>query len=136
MQPQTMSASVFEGDSESVGNYRGWLIFAGITSMVLGTIAIVYDVSATLASVFLFGWLLMLAGFMQIVHAFQVRTWSGFFLYLLDGIIRATVGTLLVMYPGSGALTLTRDQVLAGWHSPARWHRGSSADARVQRLTA
>jgi uncharacterized membrane protein HdeD (DUF308 family) len=44
---------------------------------------------------------------MQIVHAFQVRTWSGFFLYLLDGIIRATVGTLLVAYPGSGALTLT-----------------------------
>ena len=107
MPSQTMSASVFEGDSESAGTYRGWLIFAGITSMVLGAIAIVYDVSATLASVFLFGWLLMLAGFMQIVHAFQVRTWSGFFLYLLDGIIRATVGTLVVMYPGSGALTLT-----------------------------
>ena len=107
MHSETMSASMFATDSGSSGNVRGWMIFAGITSMVLGAAAVIYDVTATLASVFLFGWLLMLAGFMQIVHAFQVRTWSGFFLYLLDGIIRATVGTLLVMYPGSGALTLT-----------------------------
>jgi uncharacterized membrane protein HdeD (DUF308 family) len=54
-----------------------------------------------------FGSLLMLAGVMQIAHAFQVRTWSGFFLYLLDGIIRTTVGVLLMLYPGSGAQALT-----------------------------
>ena len=106
MHSQTMTASAFAG-GESDGNVRGWVIFAGITMLVLGTAAVIYDVTATLASVFMFGWLLLLAGAMQIVHAFQVRTWSGFFLYLLDGIIRATVGTLLVVYPGSGALTLT-----------------------------
>ena len=49
----------------------------------------------------------MPAGITQIVHAFQVRTWSGFFLYLLDGILRAVVGTFLVLYPASGAVTLT-----------------------------
>jgi uncharacterized membrane protein HdeD (DUF308 family) len=106
MNTQTMTARTF-AVGESEGNVRGWVIFAGITLLVLGTAAVIYDVTATLASVLLFGWLLMIAGFMQIVHAFQVRTWSGFFLYLLDGIIRATVGTLLVAYPGSGALTLT-----------------------------
>jgi uncharacterized membrane protein HdeD (DUF308 family) len=106
MHSQTMAASTLAG-GDSVGNVRGWVIFAGITMLVFGTGAVIYDVTATLASVFLFGWLLMLAGVMQMVHAFQVRSWSGFFLYLLDGIIRATVGTLLVLYPGSGALTLT-----------------------------
>jgi uncharacterized membrane protein HdeD (DUF308 family) len=106
MQSQTMTASAFAG-GENEGDVRAWVIFAGIAMLVLGTAAILYDVTATLVSVFLFGWLLMLAGIMQIVHAFQVRAWSGFFLYLLDGIIRATVGTLLVIYPGSGALTLT-----------------------------
>jgi len=106
MHSQTMTASTFAG-GESEGNVRGWVIFAGITMLVLGSAAVIYDGTATLVSVFLFGWLLMLAGVMQIVHAFQVRNWSGFFLYLLDGIIRATVGTLLVVYPGSGALTLT-----------------------------
>jgi len=83
------------------------VIFAGIAMLVLGTAAVIYDVTATIASVVLFGWLLMLAGIMQIVHAFQVRSWSGFFLYLLDGILRATVGTFLVVYPGLGALSLT-----------------------------
>jgi len=106
MHSQTLTASAFAG-GESKGNVRGWVIFAGITMLVLGTAAVIYDVSATIASVVLFGSLLMLAGVMQMVHAFQVRTWSGFFLYLLDGIIRATVGTLLVWYPESGALTLT-----------------------------
>ena len=104
MNSQTMSALASgEGD----GNVRSWVIFAGITMLVLGTAAVIYDVTATLASVFLFGWLLLLAGAIQIVQAFQVRSWSGFFLYLLDGIIRGTAGTLLVVYPVSGALTLT-----------------------------
>ena len=106
MNSQTLTASAFAG-GDSKGSFRGWVIFAGISLLVLGFAAVIYDVTATIASVVLFGWLLLLAGFMQIVHAFQVRTWSGFFLYLLDGIIRATVGTLLVLYPGSGALAFT-----------------------------
>ena len=106
MSTQTMTANAFAGgDSES--NVRGWVIFAGISSLVLGTAAIVYNGTATIASVIVFGWMLMFAGFLQIAHAFQVRYWSGFFLYLLDGIIRATVGALLVIYPGAGAEALT-----------------------------
>src|SRR5580704_17096887 len=98
MHSQTMTVSAFAG-GDSEGNVRGWVIFAGITMLVLGTAAVVYDVTATLASVLLFGWLPMLTGFMQIVHAFQVRSWRGFFLYLLDRILRAALGTLLVAYP-------------------------------------
>ena len=107
MSSQTMTASMFATDGESSKNIRGWVIFAGITLLVLGTAAIIYDGTVTIASVVLFGWLLMVAGVMQIAHAVQVRYWSGFFLYLLDGIVRATVGTLLVLYPGSGAEALT-----------------------------
>jgi uncharacterized membrane protein HdeD (DUF308 family) len=76
-------------------------------SVALGIIALFYNSTATTVSVVLFGWLLMFAGVVQIVYAFQVTSWSGFFLYLLDGIIRATVGTLIIMYPGSGAQVLT-----------------------------
>ena len=106
MSSQTMTADIFVG-GDSDGNVRGWIIFAGIASMVLGIAAIVYDGTATTASVVVFGGLLMFAGLLQIGYAFQIRYWSGFFLYLLDGIIRATVGTLLVAYPGSGAQALT-----------------------------
>src|SRR6266446_2156476 len=106
MRAETLTASAFAG-GDSKNNFRGWVIFAGITLLVLGAAAVIYDTTATIASVVLFGWLLMLAGIMQIVHAFQVRSWSGFFLYLLDGIIRAAVGTLMVLYPGAGAEALT-----------------------------
>ena len=106
MSTQTMTANAFAGgDSDS--SARAWVIFAGIASMVLGTAAIIYNSTATIASVIVFGWVLMFVGFMQIAHAFQVRNWSGFFLYLLDGIIRTTVGTLIVLYPDAGAQSIT-----------------------------
>ena len=106
MSAETMTANFFAGDHDD-SNVRGWITFAGIASLVLGIAAIVYEGTATLASVIVFGWLLMVAGFLQVGYAFQMRYWSGFFLYLLDGIIRAVVGILLVLYPGSGAEALT-----------------------------
>jgi uncharacterized membrane protein HdeD (DUF308 family) len=106
MSTQTMSASAFTG-GESDSNFRGWVIFAGVLSLVTGAAAIVYNGSATIASVVVFGWLLLFAGFIEIGQAFQLRYWSGFFLYLLDGIVRAVVGGLLILYPNSGAQALT-----------------------------
>jgi uncharacterized membrane protein HdeD (DUF308 family) len=106
MSTDTMTAGTFTGGG-SDGSFRGWVIFAGILSLVLGIAAIVYNGTATIASVVVFGWLLMFGGFIEIAQAFQVRYWSGFFLYLLDGIVRAVVGALLVLYPQSGAQALT-----------------------------
>jgi uncharacterized membrane protein HdeD (DUF308 family) len=106
MSTDTMTAGTFTGGG-SDGSFRGWVIFAGVLSLVLGIAAIVYNGTATIASVVVFGWLLMFGGFIEIAQAFQVRYWSGFFLYLLDGIVRAVVGALLVLYPQSGAEALT-----------------------------
>ena len=106
MHSHTISADVFAGE-ESLGHFRSWAIFAGILLVALGIAAVIYDQTATIASVLVFGWVLALAGIMQIIHAFQVRDWSGFFVYLLDGIFRGTVGALLVVYPASGAMALT-----------------------------
>src|SRR5262249_51508213 len=107
MQSEAMTADIYQGISDSARSFRGWVTFAGVAMLVLGIAALVYDRTATTASVVLFGALLMFAGIVEIVHAFQVRTWSGFFLYLLDGIVRTAVGTYLVAYPGSGAQALT-----------------------------
>jgi uncharacterized membrane protein HdeD (DUF308 family) len=106
MTSETLTANAFT-DGESKTHFRGWLTFTGIALLAAGTAAVVYDTTATIASVILFGFLLTFAGVIQAVHAFQVRTWSGFFLYLLDGILRTAVGTLLVLYPGAGAQGLT-----------------------------
>jgi uncharacterized membrane protein HdeD (DUF308 family) len=107
MSAHTLTAEMFGAGGDTVKTYRGWIIFAGLAMLLTGTAAVIYNVTATAAAVIAFGWLLTLAGVTQIVHAFQVRTWSGFFLYLLDGIIRAAVGTMLVIHPGIGAEALT-----------------------------
>ena len=97
----------FFGGGDAAKSARGWVVFAGIVMLVAGVAAVLYDVTATIASVIALGWLLMVAGVIQVVHAVQVRTWSGFFLYLLDGIIRTVVGTMLVLYPTAGAEAIT-----------------------------
>ena len=101
----TTADGYFGGDSG--GSVRGWLIFAGIVSLVAGTAALVYENTATIVSVVIFGTFLLFAGSVQIVQAFQFRNWSGFFIYLIDGILRFVVGGLLVAYPGAGAATIT-----------------------------
>jgi uncharacterized membrane protein HdeD (DUF308 family) len=102
-----MTADSFYDGGDVAKSVRGWVIFAGILSLTTGAAAVIYDVTATVASVIAFGWLLMFAGAIQTIHAFQVRTWSGFFLYLLDGIVRAAVGAMLVIYPNAGAQAIT-----------------------------
>lgn len=54
-----------------------------------------------------FGWLLIVSGAFQSVQAFMVRTWRGFFLHLLGGILEVVVGVLIVSAPTAAALTLT-----------------------------
>jgi uncharacterized membrane protein HdeD (DUF308 family) len=105
MESRTMLPDVFAGETES--HFRSWVIFAGIFLIVLGIAAIIYDQTAPMGSAFVFGWVLAVAGMMQIAHAFQIRDRSRFFVSLLDGIFRGTIGTLLMTYPGSSVLALT-----------------------------
>ena len=105
MSSETLNANAAAMDGDR--NLRGFLIFVSIMSVALGTAAIVYNGTATAGSVFVFGWLLLVAGVTQMVQAFQVRTSSGYWLWLLAGITRVTIGTMLVLYPTSSAEALT-----------------------------
>jgi len=100
-----MNADMFAGETES--HFRGWVIFAGIFLMVLGIAAIVYDRTSAMGSVFVFGWLLTLAGMMQLVHAFQIRERSRFFVSLREGLFRGIIGVFLMVYPRSGTVAIT-----------------------------
>ena len=63
-------------------NSWGWFLGLGILLMLLGAICIIGDVTATFATVLVFGWLLLISGIVALVHAFGTRNWSGFFLNL------------------------------------------------------
>lgn len=86
----------------------GWYLFLGLLLIVLGTIAIFRTFFFTVVSVIFFGWLLLIGGVIEIIHAFwKHRGWSGFFLELLAGILYTVVGFMIVANPGASAVALT-----------------------------
>jgi hypothetical protein len=92
---------------EEIRRSWGWFLALGILFIILGMACITFDVTATFASVLIFGWMLLIGGVFALVQAFTVGHWSGFFLYLLSALFRGFTGYLLVRYPLVGAETLT-----------------------------
>ena len=85
----------------------GWFLGLGIVLIVLGMIAIGSAFLMTIASVFLFGWILIIGGVLEVVHAFWHKRWGGFLLDLLTGILYVVVGWMMVNNPQESALLLT-----------------------------
>jgi len=102
-----MPASPFMIDLSEARRYRGWFLFLGILLIVMGFIALSYPVLTTLYAVMVYGICLGAAGIGEIVTAFGTRTWGGFFLHLLSGIVDLVLGGLLVTHELSGAIALT-----------------------------
>jgi len=92
---------------EEIRRSWGWFLALGILLTILGMACIAFDVAATLTTVLIFGWMLLIGGVFALVQAFTVRTWSGFFLYLLSALFRGVTGYMLIRYPVVGAETLT-----------------------------
>jgi uncharacterized membrane protein HdeD (DUF308 family) len=85
----------------------GWYLALGLVLVILGAIALFLVPAATLATVLVLGWLLVISGIIECVHAFQMRRWGGVFLHLVGGILGVVVGLLVVMHPVAGALAWT-----------------------------
>lgn len=96
---------------ERIGQLRskwGWFVALGIVMLIIGVIALYNLLAATIASVYLVGILMLLAGGAQIAHAFGVKEWGGFFLWLLGGLLYALAGVVAFSNPllASAVLTL------------------------------
>ncbi|HLX70468.1 MAG TPA: HdeD family acid-resistance protein [Verrucomicrobiae bacterium] len=92
---------------ENVRKHFGWFIALGVALLVLGGIGLAAVATTTLFSILLFGWLLLIGGIAQVIHAFRVRPWSGLMLQLLVGILNIIVGLFIIANPASSALALT-----------------------------
>ncbi len=86
---------------------RGWILGIGVVLVTLGTVAIIAEAAATVATVMVFAWLLLFAGIAQLFHAFSHRDWQGFLLDLLLGVLYTVTGALLLQSPIEAAATLT-----------------------------
>jgi uncharacterized membrane protein HdeD (DUF308 family) len=100
-------ASLYEAGIEEIRKSWGWFLVFGILLMILGAACIAKSQTATTFSILALGWVLAISGVIWLVGAFQTWTWGGFFVYLLNAIIRCATGYLLIRHPDSGAEAVT-----------------------------
>jgi uncharacterized membrane protein HdeD (DUF308 family) len=93
--------------AEEVRRTWGWFLALGIVLVFLGMMALGRSVLTTLVSVVVFGWFLLLAGILSVVHAFWRRRWGGFLVELFAGILYAVFGLMVVGNPAVSAVALT-----------------------------
>jgi uncharacterized membrane protein HdeD (DUF308 family) len=85
----------------------GWYVALGALLIVLGVVALGFPLVTTLATVVIFGWLLVFGGLAEAVTAFQMRDWGGVLLHLLGGALEVVVGFLVLKAPVEAAAFLT-----------------------------
>lgn len=94
-------------DLRTVQANRGWFVGLGVLFMVLGVFAILLPFVATIVTAVVFGWLLMLGGVFQGIHALQNRQWGGSGWALVGAAILLVGGALVTAFPLRGTLALT-----------------------------
>lgn len=79
----------------------------GVILIILGVVAMVSPLFATLTLMRVMGWLLILAAIEQAFHAFQHREEGGLFYKVFFAILYAIVAIMLLRWPVSGAVAAT-----------------------------
>ncbi len=105
---QTPDAAGIERAVESA-IHEHWVLYLveGIVLVLLGAIAIVVPPIATITFTILIGWLFLISGAVGLFTTFWMRGAPGFWWSLLSGIVGIAAGLLLLLWPISGAISLT-----------------------------
>ena len=103
----TTVTDFFVAGLEQVRKSWGWFLIFGILLTVLGAVCVVKSQTATTFSILALGWVLAISGVLWLVNSVWAFNWQGFFLYLLNAIIRGVTGYLLIRHPDAGAAGVT-----------------------------
>ena len=85
----------------------GWFLLFGIGLLILGIVAIVRSVAATVVSMLFFGWLLLIGAGIEIVQTIMAGRETGMFQHLAAAVLFGVVGFLIVWRPVASAEILT-----------------------------
>ena len=88
---------------------RHWVLFLteGIVLVILGILALLAPVIASVAATVLFGWLLLLSGILGLVATLRARNAPGFWWSLVSAVVGIVAGVLLLGWPVLGTFSLT-----------------------------
>jgi uncharacterized membrane protein HdeD (DUF308 family) len=86
-----------------------WVLFLveGIVLVVLGVLAILVPMVATIALAILIGWLILISGVVGLITTFIMRDAPGFWWSLLSAVLGFAAGVVLLGWPILGAVSLT-----------------------------
>ena len=93
--------------ASAIHEHWGLFLTEGIILVILGLIAILLPPLATITFTILIGWLFLISGIVGLVTTFMMRQAPGFWWSLLSGILGVAAGIVLLIWPISGALSLT-----------------------------
>src|SRR5690606_14241624 len=85
----------------------GWIVALGVVYLVTGIIALGSVVMATVASVFVVGVMMLIAGVAEVVNAFQIKSWGKFLLWALLGMLYIVAGFATFQNPLLAASVFT-----------------------------
>ena len=85
----------------------GWIVALGIVYVIAGFVALGSVVFATVATVFVVGIMMLIAGAAEVINAFQIKTWGKFLLWLLLGVLYIVAGFVTFENPLLAAAVLT-----------------------------
>jgi uncharacterized membrane protein HdeD (DUF308 family) len=85
----------------------GWIIALGIVYVIAGFVALGSVVFATVATVFVVGIMMLIAGAAEVINAFQIKNWGKFLLWLLLGLLYIVAGFVTFENPLLAAAVLT-----------------------------
>jgi uncharacterized membrane protein HdeD (DUF308 family) len=85
----------------------GWLAALGVVLVLAGLVGLVYTGVATLTSMLLFGWLLLIGGVVGLLHAVQARASNFFWLGVVVAALNIAAGVVVISKPEAAAEALT-----------------------------
>jgi uncharacterized membrane protein HdeD (DUF308 family) len=93
--------------TNSLNSHWRLFLIEGIVLFILGLLAIIVPPIATIAVEVLIGWLLLMSGIVGLIATLRMRGAPGFAWSLISAILGIVAGIVLLVWPLSGALSLT-----------------------------
>ena len=84
-----------------------WLLFLGIVFLILGIIGLGRAFTLTIASVYFFGFLILIGGAIQLFESFKCKGWKSMIWHLVISIIYILVGIQIIARPLVASTVIT-----------------------------
>lgn len=99
--------TTLDPDMEHMGRFKTTLWIVGVGTLILGVLAIIFPLAASLAAELLFGGVLLALGVLQVGRAvfsgdIDSRLWV-----MVFGLLSLVAGAILLLFPLQGVVTLT-----------------------------